>query len=141
MNYQNSAFVGLWYKQCTGYVLENLTTTGSNQKVLLTSQGACRRQHDAIKDLQVTQVCKLMHAGLPKVFVPIFGGGQHKFFLNLTVLEFGFYQYISFSLFFTDIRGPVPPVLNERMLAVTAKVDDTVVVPCVAYANPRPHYR
>ncbi|XP_069692741.1 cell adhesion molecule Dscam2-like [Periplaneta americana] len=41
----------------------------------------------------------------------------------------------------TDIRGPVPPVLNERLLILTAKVDDTVVVPCVAYANPRPHYR
>ena len=44
-------------------------------------------------------------------------------------------------LFSTDIRGPVPPVLNERLLILTAKVDDTVVVPCVAYANPRPHYR
>ncbi|XP_033606866.1 Down syndrome cell adhesion molecule-like protein Dscam2 isoform X4 [Cryptotermes secundus] len=41
----------------------------------------------------------------------------------------------------TDIRGPVPPVLNERLLMLTAKVDDTVVVPCVAYANPRPQYR
>ncbi|PNF36143.1 hypothetical protein B7P43_G10971 [Cryptotermes secundus] len=39
------------------------------------------------------------------------------------------------------IRGPVPPVLNERLLMLTAKVDDTVVVPCVAYANPRPQYR
>ncbi|KDR18099.1 Down syndrome cell adhesion molecule-like protein CG42256, partial [Zootermopsis nevadensis] len=41
----------------------------------------------------------------------------------------------------TDIRGRVPPVLNERLMILTAKVDETIVVPCVAYANPRPQYR
>ncbi|XP_068082151.1 cell adhesion molecule Dscam2 [Anabrus simplex] len=41
----------------------------------------------------------------------------------------------------TDIRGTVPPILNEKLVMLTARVDDTVVVPCVAYANPRPRYR
>ncbi|GLG93725.1 Uncharacterized protein GBIM_01082 [Gryllus bimaculatus] len=41
----------------------------------------------------------------------------------------------------TNIRGTVPPILNEKLVSVTARLDDTVVVPCVAYANPRPHYR
>jgi hypothetical protein len=50
------------------------------------------------------------------------------------------FTYVNFFLQ-TDIRGPVPPVLNERLLILTAKVDDTIVIPCVAYANPRPHYR
>ncbi|PSN46727.1 Down syndrome cell adhesion molecule-like protein Dscam2, partial [Blattella germanica] len=40
-----------------------------------------------------------------------------------------------------DIRDSVPPVLNERLLILTAKLGETVVIPCVAYANPRPHYR
>ncbi|CAG2060535.1 unnamed protein product [Timema podura] len=41
----------------------------------------------------------------------------------------------------TDIRGPVAPILNEKLVMISAKVDETVVVPCVAYANPRPQYR
>nr|CAD7423173.1 unnamed protein product [Timema monikensis] len=40
----------------------------------------------------------------------------------------------------TDIRGPVAPILNEKLVMISAKVDETVVVPCVAYANPRPQY-
>ncbi|XP_059481325.1 cell adhesion molecule Dscam2-like isoform X4 [Neocloeon triangulifer] len=41
----------------------------------------------------------------------------------------------------TDIRGLVHPILYDKLVTVTARVDDTVVIPCVAYANPRPSYR
>ncbi|KAL0268744.1 UNVERIFIED_CONTAM: hypothetical protein PYX00_010567 [Menopon gallinae] len=41
----------------------------------------------------------------------------------------------------TDMRGSVPPILNRKVVIVSARAEDTVVVPCVAYANPRPSYR
>ncbi|XP_065347787.1 cell adhesion molecule Dscam2-like isoform X4 [Cloeon dipterum] len=41
----------------------------------------------------------------------------------------------------TEIRGLVHPTLYDKLVTLTARVDDTVVVPCVALANPRPSYR
>ncbi|XP_066603211.1 cell adhesion molecule Dscam2-like isoform X2 [Prorops nasuta] len=37
----------------------------------------------------------------------------------------------------TEIRGFMPPIINEKILFMSARVDDTVVIPCVAYANPQ----
>jgi len=48
---------------------------------------------------------------------------------------------LAFVLSVADIRGLVHPILYEKTVVVIARVDDTVVVPCVAYANPRPSYR
>ena len=39
------------------------------------------------------------------------------------------------------MRELVPPIMNEKVVSITARVGDPVVVPCVAYANPKPVYR
>ncbi|KAL0115399.1 hypothetical protein PUN28_010725 [Cardiocondyla obscurior] len=36
----------------------------------------------------------------------------------------------------TDIRGSMPPIINEKLVYMSARLKDTVVIPCVAYANP-----
>ncbi|XP_048510955.1 Down syndrome cell adhesion molecule-like protein Dscam2 isoform X2 [Athalia rosae] len=41
----------------------------------------------------------------------------------------------------TEIRGSMPPILNEKLVYFSARLEDTVVIPCVAYANPRPENR
>ncbi|XP_034252481.1 Down syndrome cell adhesion molecule-like protein Dscam2 [Thrips palmi] len=41
----------------------------------------------------------------------------------------------------TDARRPVAPILHETTSTVSARVEESVVVPCVAHANPPPVYR
>ncbi|XP_077264986.1 cell adhesion molecule Dscam2 isoform X2 [Temnothorax americanus] len=41
----------------------------------------------------------------------------------------------------TDIRGSMPPIINEKLVYMSARLKDTVVIPCVAYANPTPTNR
>lgn len=31
--------------------------------------------------------------------------------------------------------------MNEKMVQIVAKLEEPIVIPCVAYANPRPNYR
>ncbi|KAH0950048.1 hypothetical protein HN011_002504 [Eciton burchellii] len=38
----------------------------------------------------------------------------------------------------TEIRGSMPPIINEKLVYMSARLKDTVVIPCVAYANPTP---
>ncbi|XP_034948781.1 Down syndrome cell adhesion molecule-like protein Dscam2 isoform X2 [Chelonus insularis] len=40
-----------------------------------------------------------------------------------------------------EIRGFTPPILNEKLQTLSARLEDTVVIPCVAYANPPPSNR
>lgn len=40
-----------------------------------------------------------------------------------------------------DLRGFSAPKLNEKLIHVAARLGDTIVVPCVAYANPPPTNR
>ncbi|XP_057323530.1 cell adhesion molecule Dscam2-like isoform X3 [Microplitis mediator] len=40
-----------------------------------------------------------------------------------------------------EIRGFTPPILNEKLHTMSARLEDTVVIPCVAYANPPPSNR
>ena len=42
---------------------------------------------------------------------------------------------------FTEMRENVPPIMNEKVLTLMIRLGDPVVVPCVAYANPKPTYR
>lgn len=39
------------------------------------------------------------------------------------------------------MREPVPPILNQKSIQMTTKLGETLIIPCVAYANPRPTYR
>ncbi|XP_011055035.1 PREDICTED: LOW QUALITY PROTEIN: Down syndrome cell adhesion molecule-like protein Dscam2 [Acromyrmex echinatior] len=41
----------------------------------------------------------------------------------------------------TEIRGSMPPIINEKLVYMSARLKDTVVIPCVAYANPTPTNR
>ncbi|XP_025265398.1 Down syndrome cell adhesion molecule-like protein Dscam2 isoform X7 [Camponotus floridanus] len=38
----------------------------------------------------------------------------------------------------TEIRGTMPPIINEKLVYMSARLKDTVVIPCVAHANPTP---
>lgn len=40
-----------------------------------------------------------------------------------------------------EMREPVPPIMNEKTVQITVKLDEPVIIPCVAYANPRPQFR
>ncbi|XP_044574410.1 Down syndrome cell adhesion molecule-like protein Dscam2 isoform X3 [Cotesia glomerata] len=40
-----------------------------------------------------------------------------------------------------EIRGFTPPILNEKLHTMSARLEETVVIPCVAYANPPPTNR
>lgn len=40
-----------------------------------------------------------------------------------------------------EMREPVPPIMNEKNIQITVKLDEPVIIPCVAYANPRPQFR
>lgn len=42
---------------------------------------------------------------------------------------------------FPEIRGSMPPIINEKLVYMSARLKDTVVIPCVAYANPTPTNR
>lgn len=35
----------------------------------------------------------------------------------------------------------VPPILNQEMVDITTKSEETIIIPCVAYASPSPKYR
>ncbi|XP_070159734.1 cell adhesion molecule Dscam2 isoform X3 [Polyergus mexicanus] len=41
----------------------------------------------------------------------------------------------------TEIRGSMPPIINEKLVYTSARLKDTVVIPCVAHANPTPTNR
>ncbi|GAB1864901.1 Down syndrome cell adhesion molecule [Camponotus japonicus] len=41
----------------------------------------------------------------------------------------------------TEIRGTMPPIINEKLVYMSARLKDTVVIPCVAHANPTPTNR
>ncbi|XP_043479175.1 Down syndrome cell adhesion molecule-like protein Dscam2 isoform X3 [Leptopilina heterotoma] len=41
----------------------------------------------------------------------------------------------------TETRGSMPPMLNDKLVYITARIEETIVIPCVAYANPRPTNR
>ncbi|XP_014607837.1 PREDICTED: Down syndrome cell adhesion molecule-like protein Dscam2 isoform X3 [Polistes canadensis] len=38
----------------------------------------------------------------------------------------------------TELRGSVPPIINEKLVYKSARLKETIVIPCVAYANPTP---
>lgn len=40
-----------------------------------------------------------------------------------------------------DMREAVPPIVNEKFVHVITKLEETAVIPCVAYASPPPTYR
>ncbi|XP_017464721.1 PREDICTED: uncharacterized protein LOC108358085 [Rhagoletis zephyria] len=41
----------------------------------------------------------------------------------------------------SEMRELVPPIMNEKATSIVARLGDPVVVPYVAYANPKPVYR
>ncbi|XP_023290163.1 Down syndrome cell adhesion molecule-like protein Dscam2 [Orussus abietinus] len=41
----------------------------------------------------------------------------------------------------TEIRDSMPPIINEKLIYKSVRVEDVVVLPCVAYAHPRPTNR
>ncbi|XP_051167558.1 cell adhesion molecule Dscam2-like isoform X4 [Leptopilina boulardi] len=41
----------------------------------------------------------------------------------------------------TEARGAMPPMLSDKLVYISARVEETIVIPCVAYANPRPTNR
>lgn len=47
----------------------------------------------------------------------------------------------NFHFVITDMREPVPPIMNDKLIQLTVRIDDVLVLPCVAYASPRPTYR
>lgn len=52
------------------------------------------------------------------------------------------FNSLTFPLFlFSEIRGSMPPIINEKLVYMSARLKDTVVIPCVAYANPTPSNR
>lgn len=40
----------------------------------------------------------------------------------------------------TEMREPVPPIMNDKIIQLTSRLDESLVIPCVAYASPRPTY-
>ncbi|XP_060817476.1 cell adhesion molecule Dscam2-like isoform X2 [Bombus pascuorum] len=41
----------------------------------------------------------------------------------------------------TEIRSTMPPMINEKVVYMSARLKDTIVIPCVAYGNPTPTNR
>jgi hypothetical protein len=41
----------------------------------------------------------------------------------------------------TEMKESVPPIMNDKIKYVNVRMEDPLVLPCVAYANPRPIYR
>nr|XP_031839913.1 Down syndrome cell adhesion molecule-like protein Dscam2 isoform X3 [Nomia melanderi] len=41
----------------------------------------------------------------------------------------------------TEIRSTMPPMINEKVVYTSARLKDTIVIPCVAYGNPTPTNR
>ncbi|XP_017876805.1 Down syndrome cell adhesion molecule-like protein Dscam2 isoform X2 [Ceratina calcarata] len=41
----------------------------------------------------------------------------------------------------TEIRSTMPPMINEKVVYMSSRLKDTVVIPCVAYGNPTPANR
>lgn len=39
------------------------------------------------------------------------------------------------------MKEPVPPIMNDKIKYLTLRLEDSVVIPCAAYASPRPQYR
>lgn len=44
-------------------------------------------------------------------------------------------------LYLLEMRELVPPIMNDKKIAIMARVGDPLVLPCIAYANPKPTYR
>lgn len=42
---------------------------------------------------------------------------------------------------FAEMKEPVPPIMNDKIKYITIRLEESVVIPCVAYANPRPVFR
>lgn len=49
-----------------------------------------------------------------------------------------FFLLLTFEI---EMKESVPPIMNDKIRYVTVKIKDSVVIPCVAYANPKPIYR
>lgn len=49
--------------------------------------------------------------------------------------------YVNEKTFLSGMREPVPPILNEKLIQMTTKIGESLIIPCVAYANPRASYR
>lgn len=57
-------------------------------------------------------------------------------------LKFYFSHRHTFCVFeFAGMREPVPPILNDKLIQMTTKIGESLLIPCVAYANPRANYR
>ncbi|XP_076177340.1 cell adhesion molecule Dscam2 isoform X2 [Ptiloglossa arizonensis] len=41
----------------------------------------------------------------------------------------------------TETRSSMPPMINEKVVYMSARLKDTIVIPCVAYGNPTPTNR
>ncbi|CRK99030.1 CLUMA_CG011985, isoform A [Clunio marinus] len=41
----------------------------------------------------------------------------------------------------TEMKEPVPPIMNDKIKYITIRMEESVVIPCVAYANPKPLFR
>lgn len=50
------------------------------------------------------------------------------------------YQKKTFYLI-SEMLEKVPPIMTEKTISITARLDDDIVIPCSAYANPSPIYR
>lgn len=48
---------------------------------------------------------------------------------------------LHYSPDFTEMKEPVPPIMNDKIKYITIRMEESVVIPCVAYANPRPIFR
>lgn len=52
------------------------------------------------------------------------------------------YRIYPFWVFLiAEIRSTMPPMINEKVVYTSARLKDTVVIPCVAYGNPTPANR
>jgi Immunoglobulin I-set domain len=41
----------------------------------------------------------------------------------------------------TDSRELVPPIMDRKILKVSAKTSESLLIPCISYANPNPSYQ
>lgn len=50
--------------------------------------------------------------------------------------------YAILSVFLlAEIRSSMPPMINEKVVYMSTRLKDTIVIPCVAYGNPTPANR
>lgn len=59
-----------------------------------------------------------------------------------TVMKSNFQLLILNKLYsLIEMKENVPPIMNEKIKYLTVRLEESIVIPCVAYANPRPIYR